>query len=109
VVSAIPESTDAADISVTVKAFMAAELPIELIELLEKFILQLSSFSDTKTLQNILMLTAFLTGHRKVLGFINTLDRYDTKLPRLPIQHGLFEDALTISALQEDGGCSSRR
>ena len=34
------------DISVTVKAFMAADLPNELIELLEKIVLESSVFSD---------------------------------------------------------------
>jgi len=30
------------------------------------------------------------------MGFINKLDGYDTELPLLPIQQGLFEDTLTI-------------
>ena len=37
---------DPEDISVTVKAFMAADLPNELIELLEKIVLENSVFSD---------------------------------------------------------------
>jgi hypothetical protein len=37
---------------------MQADLPIELIELLEKIILEPSPFSDHKNLQNLMLLTA---------------------------------------------------
>jgi clathrin heavy chain len=37
---------------------MAAELPNELIELLEKLVLEGSAFSDNRNLQNLLILTA---------------------------------------------------
>ncbi|KAE9390502.1 ARM repeat-containing protein [Gymnopus androsaceus JB14] len=40
VATALPESTDPDDVSVTVKAFLTADLPIELIELLEKIIIE---------------------------------------------------------------------
>lgn len=58
VATALPETQDPEDVSVTVKAFMAAELPNELIELLEKIILEGSAFSDNRNLQNLLILTA---------------------------------------------------
>jgi clathrin heavy chain len=45
-------------VSVTVKAFMAKELQAELIELLEKIVLQNSAFSSNANLQNLLILTA---------------------------------------------------
>ena len=41
-----------------VKAFMAAGLQAELIELLEKIVLQNSSFSNNHNLQNLLIITA---------------------------------------------------
>ena len=44
--TALAETQDPEDISVTVKAFMAADLPNELIELLEKIVLESSVFSD---------------------------------------------------------------
>ena len=44
--TALSETQDAEDISVTVKAFMTADLPNELIELLEKIVLDNSVFSD---------------------------------------------------------------
>ena len=44
--TALSETQDPDDISVTVKAFMTADLPNELIELLEKIVLDNSVFSD---------------------------------------------------------------
>jgi clathrin heavy chain len=44
--TALAETQDPEDISVTVKAFMTADLPNELIELLEKIVLDNSIFSD---------------------------------------------------------------
>jgi clathrin heavy chain len=43
--TALPESKNPEQVSVTVKAFMTAELPEQLIELLEKIVLQNSAFS----------------------------------------------------------------
>ncbi len=44
--TALSETQDPEDISTTVKAFMAADLPNELIELLEKIVLDNSVFSE---------------------------------------------------------------
>ena len=44
--TALSETQDPEDISVTVKAFMTADLPNELIELLEKIVLESSVFSE---------------------------------------------------------------
>lgn len=62
VATALPETQDPEDVSITVKAFMAAELPNELIELLEKLVLEGSAFSDNRNLQNLLVLTAVKVG-----------------------------------------------
>lgn len=45
-----------AQVSETVKAFMAADLSVELIELLERIVLHGSKFSNTRSLQNLLIL-----------------------------------------------------
>lgn len=55
--TALSETQDPEDISITVKAFMTADLPNELIELLEKIVLDTSVFSDHRNLQNLLILT----------------------------------------------------
>lgn len=44
--TALTETQDPEDISVTVKSFMVADLPNELIELLEKIVLDNTVFSD---------------------------------------------------------------
>ena len=45
-----------------VKSFMSAGLQGELIELLEKIVLQNSSFSNNHNLQNLLIITAIKAG-----------------------------------------------
>ena len=47
-------------VSETVKAFMAADLSVELIELLERIVLHGSKFSNTRSLQNLLILVRFM-------------------------------------------------
>jgi clathrin heavy chain len=97
VATAVPESTDPDDVSVTVKAFLSADLPMELIELLEKIILEPSSFSDNRNLQNLLLLTAIRADKGKVVGYINRLQNYDEEeIARIATDHGLYEEALTI-------------
>ncbi|KZV62300.1 clathrin heavy chain [Peniophora sp. CONT] len=83
--TAMPESTDPDDVTVTVKAFIDARLPIELIEILEKMILEPSPFSDNGSLQNLLMLTAIRAGKGKVIA----------------ISNGLYEEAFTIYTKHE--------
>lgn len=58
VATALPETQDPEDVSISVKAFMAADLPHELIQLLEKLVLEGSSFNENRNLQNLLILTA---------------------------------------------------
>ncbi|KAF5355246.1 hypothetical protein D9758_006001 [Tetrapyrgos nigripes] len=97
VAAALPECTDPDDVSVTVKAFLTADLPIELIELLEKIIIEPSPFSDNKNLQNLLLLTAIRADKGKVVGYINKLQNYDYgEIAKIATEHGLFEEALTI-------------
>ncbi|KAG8880927.1 hypothetical protein FRB97_000320 [Tulasnella sp. 331] len=95
--TALPESTDPDDVSATVKAFMQADLPLELIEMLEKIILEQSPFSDNKNLQNLLLLTAIRADKGKVVNYINKLNNYDAQeIARIAVEHGLNEEALTI-------------
>jgi clathrin heavy chain len=56
--TALPECKSADEVSASVKAFMTAGLPNELIELLEKIVLEGHDFSGNKNLQNLLILTA---------------------------------------------------
>ncbi|EJD07554.1 clathrin heavy chain [Fomitiporia mediterranea MF3/22] len=97
IATALPECTDPDDVSVTVKAFISADLPIELIELLEKIILEPSPFSDNRNLQNLLMLTAIRADRGKVVNYINKLENYDiAEIAKIAIDHGLYEEAFMI-------------
>ena len=97
VATAIPETTDPDDVSVTVKAFIAADLPLELIELLEKIIIEPSPFSENRNLQNLLMLTAVRSEPGKVVGYINKLEHYDVQdIAKIATDNRLYEEALTI-------------
>lgn len=72
-------------------------MPIELIELLEKIIIEPSPFSDNKNLQNLLLLTAIRSDKGKVVGYINKLQNYEVaEIAKIATEHGLFEEALTI-------------
>lgn len=96
---ALPESTNAEEVSVTVKAFMAADLPGELITLLERIVLQGSDFSDNKNLQNLLILTAIRADASRVATYIDELDNFDAKdiaLICINENHMLYEEGYSI-------------
>jgi len=96
---ALPESTNADEVSCTVKAFMAADLPSELINLLERIVLQGSDVSDNRNLQNLLILTAIRADPSRVAGYIDQLDNFDAKdiaLICVSESHMLYEEGFTI-------------
>ncbi|CAH1163332.1 unnamed protein product [Phaedon cochleariae] len=95
--TALNETQDPEDISVTVKAFMTADLPNELIELLEKIVLDSSVFSEHRNLQNLLILTAIKADATRVMDYINRLDNYDAPdIANIAINNHLYEEAFAI-------------
>lgn len=97
VATALPETQDPEDVSVTVKAFMAADLPNELIELLEKLILENSAFSDNRNLQNLLILTAVKADKSRVADYISKLNNFDAPdIANIAVGSGLYEEAYAI-------------
>jgi clathrin heavy chain len=95
--TALSETQDADDVSTTVRAFMAADLPNELIELLEKIVLENSVFSDHRNLQNLLILTAVKADPTRVMEYITRLDNYDAPdIANIAITNKLFEEAFAI-------------
>ncbi|OCF71038.1 clathrin heavy chain [Kwoniella mangroviensis CBS 8886] len=97
IATAIPECTDPDDVSVTVKAFMHMELHGPLLELLEKIIIEPSPFSDNKSLQSLMFLTAIKNDKGKVMGYINKLSGYDVDaIAKVATEAGLYEEAFTI-------------
>ena len=95
--TAVPESTEPDKVSVAVKAFLDADLPAELIELLEKIILEPSPFSDNASLQNLLMLTAAKADKGRLMDYIHQLSAYNgEEIANMCISVGLFEEAFEI-------------
>ncbi|CAH7670842.1 clathrin, heavy polypeptide [Phakopsora pachyrhizi] len=94
---AVPESQNPEDISVTVKAFLAADMPIELIEVLEKIVLEATAFSDNANLKKLLLLTAIRSEKGKVMGYIEKLSGFDVQeIAGIAIENGLHEEAFTM-------------
>jgi clathrin heavy chain len=96
--TALPECNDAEKVSLTVKAFMDAQLPNELIELLDKIVLGPGSqFANEKTLQNLLIFTAVKADKSRVMEYINRLDNFDAKeVAAIATDEGLFEESFAL-------------
>eukprot|EP00850_Spirogloea_muscicola_P020441 SM000216S06567 [mRNA] locus=s216:162875:173433:+ [translate_table: standard] len=95
--TALPESKNPDQVSVTVKAFMTADLPHELIELLEKIVLQNSAFSGNPNLQNLLILTAIKADKSRVMDYISRLDNFDgPAVGNIAVGLELYEEAFAI-------------
>ncbi|OBZ67705.1 putative clathrin heavy chain [Grifola frondosa] len=76
VATALPECTDPDDVSI---------------------ILEPSSFTDNRNLQNLMLLTAIRADKGKVVGYIDKLQNYDTaEIANIAIEHGLYEEAFMI-------------
>ncbi|KAI1333346.1 clathrin heavy chain-like protein [Xylariaceae sp. FL0255] len=97
IATAVPESNDPAKVSEAVGSFMASDMPIELIELLEKIILEPSPFTDNANLQNLLMLTAAKADKGRVMDYIHRLDSFDPdECAQFCVELGLYEEALEM-------------
>ena len=97
--TALPDAKNPDEVSTTVKAFMQCDMPEELIELLERIVLQGSEFSNNKNLQNLHILTAIRANKEKVMEYINRLDNFDgPDIAKIAASDAneLYEEALTI-------------
>lgn len=96
--TALPESKTPEEVSSTVKALMAADLPLQLIDLLEKIVMEThSEFSTNRNLQNLLILTAIKANKEKVMGYIHRLDNYDAPdIANIAIGSQLYEEAFEV-------------
>ncbi|KAJ1800096.1 Clathrin heavy chain [Coemansia sp. RSA 2399] len=93
----LPEADDPEEVSVCVKAFMAANLPSELIELLERIIIEPTPFSNNNNLQNLLILTAVKVDPSRVADYINRLGNFDAPdIAEICLNNGLHEEAFNI-------------
>jgi len=93
----LPQCRDATKVGSTVKAFMTAELPHELIELLEKIVLHGTDFAQNENLQNLLILTAIKADTTRVMDYIHRLDNYHgMEIASIAVGSELFEEAFAI-------------
>ena len=101
--TAVPESTEPEKVSIAVKAFLNADLPLELIELLEKIVLEPSPFSDNPTLQSLLIFTAAKADKGKVMDLVHKLSAYNVEeIASSCIEQGLYEEAFEIYKKADD-------
>lgn len=76
---------------------MENDLPEELMELLEKIILEPSPFSENASLQGLMILTAIKADSSKVSSYIEKLDKFDpNEIAPLCIDNGLNEEAFEV-------------
>lgn len=107
--TAVPESNEPDKVSIAVKAFLDADLPTELIELLEKIILEPSAFSDNGSLQNLLMLTAARADKGRLMEYIHQLSAYNgEEIANMCISVGLFEEAFEIYKKDNNHGAATQ-
>ena len=101
--TAVPESTEPEKVSVAVASFLKADMPAELIELLEKIILEPSPFSDNGSLQNLLMFTAAKADKSRLMDYIHKLKDYNPDdIAKMCIDQGLYEEAFEIYQKQQN-------
>lgn len=109
IATAVPESNEPEKVSIAVKAFLDADLPAELIELLEKIILEPSPFSDNGSLQNLLMLTAAKADKGRLMEYIHQLSAYNgEEIANMCISIGLFEEAFEIYKKEDNHAAATQ-
>lgn len=97
VATAVPESSDPEKVSTAVAAFLKADMPQELIELLEKIVLEPTSFSDNENLQNLLIMTATKSDKGRVMDYITRLGNYNvSEIASILVDNGLYEEAYEV-------------
>jgi len=102
IATGLPESRNAEEVVCTVQAFMRAQLPNELIELLEKIVLHSPKergFYNVKNLQNLLILTAIKADKKRVMQYVTRLENFDgPAIAKIALEepYDLFEEAFVI-------------
>eukprot|EP00737_Agarophyton_chilense_P003254 gb/GEZJ01003787.1/.p1 GENE.gb/GEZJ01003787.1/~~gb/GEZJ01003787.1/.p1 ORF type:complete len:1487 (-),score=292.94 gb/GEZJ01003787.1/:474-4934(-) len=97
--NALPATREPNKISGAVKAFMTANMPDKLMEMLEKLVLQTanSTFARNTNLQNLLILTAIKADSGRVMEYVRRLDNYDGEdIAQVAVGEGLLEEAFAI-------------
>jgi clathrin heavy chain len=98
--SALMENRNPEQVSAAVKALMRAGLQNELLELLEKLVLQAGgTFANNTSLQNLLLLTSIRSAPERTGDYIRRLDAFDgATIGQLCLEHGLYDEAFATFA-----------
>ncbi|CAF1384603.1 unnamed protein product [Adineta ricciae] len=92
-----PKIQDPDELSVVVKAFINADVPNDLIKLLEKVVLRNSNFCSNRNLSNLLILTAIKTDPTRVMDYINRLENFDaSNIGEIATSAALYEEAFAV-------------
>ena len=97
--NALPETREPKKVSGAVTAFMTANMPEKLMEMLEKLVLQTSNstFARNTNLQNLLILTSMTADSARVMEYVRRLDNYDGEdIAQVAVNKGLLEEAFAI-------------
>lgn len=99
--TALNADSDPEAVSVCVRSFMDANLPGELINLLEKIVLEESRFSSNPNLQGLLIRTGVKAGidRSRVRDYVSRLNEYDpVVIPAMLVENAFFEEAFIAYA-----------
>ncbi|CAI8599106.1 unnamed protein product [Vicia faba] len=110
--TALPKCKSPDQISAAIKAFMNTNLTHEVIKLLNKIVLQSSSFIGNFNLNGLSTTTAIKTYPKRVMGYINRLDNFDGSVAifkkfNLNVQaiNALLDNLQTIDRAMEFAFC----
>ena len=93
--TALPECDDPDRVSQTVKAFIDAEIPMQLLGLLEKVVMESPQFQNNTSLQNLLIITAIKSDTSRVMNYVTRLGDYSwQKICEHLIQAQLYDEAI---------------
>eukprot|EP00030_Apusomonadida_sp_AF-17_P002415 a339592_42.p2 GENE.a339592_42~~a339592_42.p2 ORF type:complete len:1687 (+),score=984.79 a339592_42:223-5061(+) len=97
--TALNSESEAEAVSVCVRAFIDANLPGELLNLLEKLVLEESRFSSNRNLQGLLIRTGIKASPDRVRDYVTRLNDFDAEtMSALLIDAALFEEAFVALA-----------
>ncbi|KAG9395516.1 Clathrin heavy chain [Carpediemonas membranifera] len=101
VIQVLPDAKTPEQVSTAVKAFMKADIPDDLIALLERIVLESqgkSDFASHASLQNLLVLTAIKTGaEERVMNYIQVLTNFDgAEMASIAVDTELFDVGFAI-------------
>ena len=91
------------EVTITIKALVAANLSKEVISIIEKLITENLAYAENESLQNLLILTAMKVRHSRLMHFVTTLQSYNfIDIAAIAIRNRFQAEAFTILKKVED-------